>query len=109
VDKGAQGGAHGRRLRQSSGRQCVAEQLAHARRPGTVYVATESDRRAPAFFYFSRFSNTHILTFELVIFMSQIHQIFHKDSWNHKKQHSFLAQLQIPKYCKLKFLEQNQN
>jgi hypothetical protein len=50
------------------------------------------------FFYLTRFSNTHILIFELVTFLlSKFLQMFHRDSWNHKEQLSFLAQLQIPK------------
>jgi hypothetical protein len=57
-------------------------------------------------FYLIRFSNTHILIFEKVIFlMSKFHQIFHRDSWNYKEQPSFLTQLQIPKGCKLQILE----
>jgi hypothetical protein len=50
------------------------------------------------FFYLLRFSNTRTLIFELVTFlMSKFHQLFHRDSWKHKEQLSFLAQLQIPK------------
>jgi hypothetical protein len=50
------------------------------------------------FFYLSRFSNTHNLIFEFVTFlMSKIHQMLHEDSWEHKEQLFFLAQLQIPK------------
>jgi hypothetical protein len=69
------------------GRQC----------PGAIEAAPETDKWAPVIFL-RRFSNTHNLIFEKVIFlMSKFRQMFHRDSWNYKEQLSFLTQLQIPK------------
>jgi hypothetical protein len=60
----------------------AAAQLSHARDASAVRCL--SGHSGPAFFYLSRFSNTHILIFELVIFlMSKIHQILHEYSWEH--------------------------
>jgi hypothetical protein len=50
------------------------------------------------FLIFSRFSNTHNLIFQLVIFlMSKFLQIFQVDCLRHKEQLLFLDQLQNPK------------
>jgi hypothetical protein len=46
----------------------------------------------------SRAAIAPALIFKLVAFlMSKFRQIFHRDSWKHKEQLFFLAQLQIPK------------
>jgi hypothetical protein len=39
----------------------------------------------------------------------QIHQILHRDSWKHKEQLFFLAQLQIPSEFQVNFFETNLN
>jgi hypothetical protein len=50
------------------------------------------------FFDLSRFSILQTLKFKIVTFpMSKLHQFFHRDSWKHREQLSFLAQLQIPR------------
>jgi hypothetical protein len=80
MDKGAWGGARGRRPRQSLGHRCVAEQLVRAREASDRVPC----KRPPSltggprvFIYLSRFSNTYTLIFELVTFlMSKIHKIY---------------------------------
>jgi hypothetical protein len=48
-------------------------------------------------FEFSRFSIFQTLKSKIGTFpLSKIHQILHRDSWKHKEQLSFLAQLQMP-------------
>jgi hypothetical protein len=80
--------AHG----QAAGAACEASDRARFKRALSL---TGGPQR---FIYLSRFSNTHILIFELVtLLMSKIHQILYKDRERHKEQLSFLAQLQIPK------------
>jgi hypothetical protein len=78
----------------------TAEQLSHMR-DASVWTPFKRRLRLTSghgIFYLLKFSNTHTLIVELVTFlMSKFHQMFHRDSWKHKEQLSFLAQLQIPK------------
>jgi hypothetical protein len=100
-DKDTRGGARGR-PRRSSGRRRVAEQLAYA---------CEANDRAPFkwrrrltsgplhLFDLSRFSNTHILIFELVTFL--VSKFCRSTDWNTRSNLTLRIKFKIPKYCKL--------
>jgi hypothetical protein len=99
VDKGARGSARGRRPRQSSGHRRVAEQLAHA--------CEASDRASfkrplsliggPNIFLFIKIFKYPHFDIQIGDLLDVQNPPNFDNSWKHKEQLSFLAQLQIPK------------